>query len=63
MSSALSSSIRLLKALPLSRQQGIPAHRVRGIEGSVCRIANELVYDFIGDGRVELIRQFAIGLT
>jgi len=38
------------------------AHRVRGMEGSVRRIANELIDVFIGDGRVELIGQFAIGL-
>jgi hypothetical protein len=40
----------------------LSAHRVRGMEGSVRRIANETVDDFIGDGRVELIGQFAIGL-
>jgi hypothetical protein len=60
MSSALSSSIRLLKALPLSRQQRISAHRVRGMEGSVAESRTN--WSIIGDGRVELIGQFAIGL-
>ncbi len=38
------------------------ARRVAGMEPKVRSIANDLVDRFIGDGRVELVAQFAVGL-
>ena len=38
------------------------ARRVATLEPKIRRIANELVDSFIGDGKVELVSQFAIGL-
>src|SRR5262249_58171441 len=38
------------------------ARRVAGMEPQIREIANRLVDRFIGDGRVELVSQFAVGL-